>query len=146
MEEVRKLMREALATVFAFYYKVHSFHWNVEGQDFYEYHHLFEDIYSDVYDSIDPLAEEIRALSATAPLSLAEIKTLTKISETTGPLNTVQMVNSLFTDNAIVIDSLNAAFASAQKQNLQGLCNFLADRLDKHNKWAWFLRSSKKGN
>lgn len=144
MEEVRNLLKEALATVFAFYYKTHSFHWNVEGSNFYEYHHLFEDIYEDVYDSIDPLAEELRAISAYAPLNLSQIILLSDVKETTSNLTVEQMVSTLAADNTVVINALTVAFNAAQKQNLQGLCNFLADRLDKHNKWAWFLRSSKK--
>lgn len=145
MDELKKTLKEALATVFAFYLKTHYFHWNVEGDDFYQYHKMFQKIYEDVYESVDTLAEEIRTLQSYAPGSLTRFKELSKVEcELKIPPGHV-MVERLLADNEIVIECLNKAFAEAQTHNKQGLMNFLADRIDKHNKWSWFLRSTKKG-
>ncbi len=145
MDELKKALKETLATVFAFYLKTHYFHWNIEGEDFYQYHKMFEKIYEDVYKSIDPLAEEIRTLQSYAPGSLTRFKELSKVEcELKIPTGQV-MVERLLTDNEIVIECLNKAFSEAQTQNKQGLMNLLADRIDKHNKWSWFLRATKKG-
>ena len=56
-------LNELLADVISFYFKAHSAHWNVMGPDFAEYHSLFESIYSDVYESVDPIAENVRKLA-----------------------------------------------------------------------------------
>lgn len=145
MDEARKQLKETLATVFAFYLKAANFHWNVEGPDFFEYHKLFEMIYNDVYGSIDPLAEQLRAAGTYAPGSFKRFQELSQIEDALEPLSAKEMVQRLYDDNAIVIDSLNKSFSAAQSQNMQGLMNFLADRIDQHNKWAWFLRATKKG-
>ena len=63
-------LTEALADVVSFYFRAHGAHWNVIGPDFSEYHNLFNEIYEDVYSSIDPLAENLRKLGAPAPFQL----------------------------------------------------------------------------
>lgn len=146
MDELRTQLKETFATVFAFYLKSHNFHWNVEGPTFYMLHKLFQKIYEDVYDSIDPLAEEIRAIMSYAPGSLTRISELSLIDDEVEIPSYEEMVNQLLHDNEIVIDSLSKSFDAASKVGEQGLMNFLADRIDKHKHWAWFLRAtSKKG-
>lgn len=142
MNELRMQLKETLATVFTFYLKAHYFHWNVEGVNFYQHHKMFQKIYEDVYDSVDPLAEHIRTLSAYAPGSMERFKELTTISEETSVPTAEEMIKQLLADNDAVIISLNKAFVEAQKHKQQGIMNFLADRIDQHNKWGWFLRSS----
>lgn len=144
MDELRKQLKETLATVFGFYLKAHNFHWNVEGPNFREYHGLFQEIYEDTYGSIDNLAERIRTVGTYAPGSFTRYAELSKVEDEVGVPSQVEMVDMLAADNAIVIDSLNKSFSEASKLNMQGLMNFLADRIDQHNKWAWFLRASKK--
>lgn len=145
MDELRNSLKETLATVFAFYLKVHNCHWNVEGPNFYEYHKMLEQIYEDVYDSVDSIAEHIRTIGAYAPGGLTQYANMSRVEDAPEEVASAgQMVEMLLTDNAIVIDILNESFKYAQKQNLQGLMNFLADRIDKHQQWGWFLRATTK--
>ncbi len=144
MDELRKQLKETLATVFSFYLKVHSFHWNVEGPMFYEYHKLFEQIYEDVYDSIDDLAENLRKVGTYAPGSYTRFAELSNVADCVDVPAPADMIDILLSDNAIVIDSLNASFKQASAINNQGLMNYLADRIDHHSKWSWFLRASRK--
>ena len=57
MDELKQAMKVAFASEYAFALKSQNFHWNVEGNDFYELHLLFERIYDEVYGSIDNFAE-----------------------------------------------------------------------------------------
>jgi starvation-inducible DNA-binding protein len=146
MDDLKKQLKETLATVFSFYLKAANFHWNVEGPDFYQYHKLFEDIYGDTYASIDPLAEHCRTLGTYAPGSFKRFAELTKIEDALDPISASAMVSQLHSDNLIVIDTLTTSLTKAQKHNQQGLMNFLADRIDQHQKWGWFLNATKKGS
>jgi starvation-inducible DNA-binding protein len=62
MSALTDSLKTVLSDAVTMYFTAHGFHWNVEGQDFSQYHDLFADIYEDVYSSIDPLAEDIRKL------------------------------------------------------------------------------------
>lgn len=144
MDELKTQLKTTFAVVFSFYVKVHGFHWNVVGEEFYSYHKMFQKIYEDVYDSIDPLAEHIRVLGTFVPASLQRIQTLSKIADQSEVPDAKKMLEQLQSDNQIVIASLSDAFSEASKLNKQGLMNFLADRIDQHEKWGWFIKSSLK--
>lgn len=144
MDELRKQLKETLATVFSFYLKAHNFHWNVEGPLFFEYHKLFQQIYEDVFESVDDLAENLRKIGTYAPGSYTRFSELSKIVDCIDVPSQTEMVEQLLSDNVIVLDSLNESLKQATSINNQGLMNYLADRIDAHNKWAWFLRASKK--
>ena len=144
MDELVKSMKVSLATVFSFYLKAHYFHWNVEGPDFFQYHDMFGKIYEDVFESVDVFAEQIRTLDSYAPGSFQRFSELSKVEdEIKIPVCSV-MVKRLLADNETVIEVLNETFKHAETQNKQGLMDFLGTRIDKHNKWGWFLRSAMK--
>lgn len=52
------------------------------------------------------------------------------------------LVTSLYATNQCVLTSLNSAFQIANATNEQGVANFLAERIDNHQKWAWQLSAS----
>jgi starvation-inducible DNA-binding protein len=141
MEQLVQAMRKVLANSFVFYTKALNFHWNVEGDDFPQYHEFFGKLYSEVYGSIDSTAEEIRALGEYAPGSLKRFIELSDLQEDVAVPSLDDMLVALYRDNSILINSLNQAFVEAEKQNEQGLMDYLAGRIDSHKKHAWMLRS-----
>lgn len=136
-------MKIVLANASTFYHAVHRFHWNVVGADFYEYHKFFDDIVSDVYDSLDPLAENIRKLGGEAPYLFSELEELSTIKVEKPSSNDPKvLVSALAAKNKEMIDCLKETFDIANKDNEQGVANFIAERIDMHQKWNWFLTSS----
>jgi starvation-inducible DNA-binding protein len=145
MEELKLSLKIALANTFVMYYKAQSYHWNVEGINFSQYHDFFGDIYQEVYGSVDSMAEELRALNEFAPHSLMDLYTYKTVQEDdTLPTSVVDMLSSLQVANQEVIDSLNNLFTKSNEQNEQGLADLAATRLDAHKKHAWMIRSSLK--
>lgn len=145
MNELQAVMQIVLANTFTMYFKAHTYHWNVEGMFFSQYHDFFGDLYEELYGAIDPTAEEIRALDAYAPISIVDMMKSSTLSEDeVKPANIRLMLSNLLAANSAVVESLNKAFGVAQTMGNQGLMDFLAGRLDVHNKHAWMLRSSLK--
>jgi starvation-inducible DNA-binding protein len=135
-------LKKALSDMFTFYVKSWGFHWNVEGPAFPSYHRLFGEIYKDVGEAIDALAEHIRTLDIYAPGSMERFKQLSVIEEQLQIPRATIMVRELLHDNEVVIHSLREAFNEAKDH--KGLENFLAERLDMHEKFSWQLRSTSK--
>ena len=139
-------MRKCLANTFVFYFKAHSFHWNIEGINFPTYHSFFGDLYEDLHGAVDPLAEEIRALDQYAPLGINELYRVATIADSNLKGDQVkEMLTAALSDNAAVLECLNTSFVLASKENKQGLVDFLAGRIDIHKKHEWMLRSCLKG-
>ena len=137
----------ALATVLAdatvFYHRTHGFHWNIIGTDFPQYHAKFEEIYSDVWESLDGIGESLRKVGVFAPFRLTDLARMATVND--GPVagyDRTVLVADLITTNAGVFESLNKAFQIASSTGQQGIANFLAGRIETHDKWAWQLSAS----
>jgi starvation-inducible DNA-binding protein len=146
MEQLLDALKRAFANTHAMYIKSHGFHWNVVGNDFPQYHAFFETIYSEVYGSIDSFAEHIRACGAYAPASYTELSRLADIEDILGVPVILDMIQILYTDNQIVLNSLRTAYEAAEAAGEIGLSNYLQDRYDAHTKHAWQLRSTLRQN
>lgn len=145
MNELQAVMHIVLANTFTMYFKAHSYHWNVEGMFFSQYHDFFGDLYGELHGAVDPIAEEIRALDAYAPISIADMmKSATLSEDLVKPANVRLMLSNLLAANSAIVESLNKAFGVAQTAGNQGLMDFLAGRLDVHAKHAWMIKSSLK--
>lgn len=144
MEELQKALKVAFASEFTYYLKAHNFHWNVEGMFFKQLHDLFGGIYEEVYGSIDDFAENIRKTGAYTPGSLERFSMLSRVDDENGVPDAKGMVSELLEDSEKMIGIYKMTFKYAERLNEQGLCDFIANRMDAHQKHAWMLRSTLK--
>lgn len=142
MEQLVEKMHKLQASTFALYLKAHLFHWNIEGQDFHQYHDFFGDLYGEIWGSVDTTAEQIRALGAKAKGSLTEYKELSVVRDQMSQLSIQDMNSMLYRDNEALIAVLNEVHDEAEKQRAFGLLNYIEGRIDIHKKHSWMLRSS----
>jgi starvation-inducible DNA-binding protein len=145
MKELIEEMKIGLATSFAFFLKSQYFHWNVEGPNFAQYHDFFGKLYEEVSNSVDPFAEQIRALGAYSPGSLGRFKELSKIEDADNIPGPSAMMKELMLDNQIIISQLEKINKLANEAGKKGLTNFIEGRIDVHSKHAWMLKSFLKG-
>ena len=146
MEQLQQIAKIAFASEFSFALKAQNFHWNVEGKDFYEYHQLFDVIYTEVYGSIDNFAENIRKIETYTPASLSRFNMLSKVEDETEILLPGAMMQELLMDNEKMIIILKKVYDASEAAGKHGFSNFLAERMDAHEKHGWFLRASLKSN
>jgi len=134
-------LRVLLGNTFVMYFKAQSHHWNVEGINFSQFHDFFGKLYEDVYGSIDHIAEEIRAMREYAPRTISEIYEYKTLNEGNVSVTVEQMLQDLQNANDGVLESLNKSMEIATRENKQGLADFLAGRIDTHEKHGWMIRS-----
>jgi starvation-inducible DNA-binding protein len=121
--------------------KAQQYHWNVEGDDFPQYHTFLGNLYEEVNSVTDQIGEHIRTLDAYAPLSFRRLLELTSIEETDVAPGRMVMIRNLYSDNNKVLSSIMEAYRLAERYNELGLSNFLQDRITAHKKHQWMLRS-----
>lgn len=131
-----------LASAYSLSIKSQQFHWNVEGDNFPQYHEFFGSYYSEVYDNtIDKLAEIIRQLDEYTPGSLSRFAELSQIQDQVKVPRAQLMMQELYADNEKMLDMYKQAFHVANEADEQGIANFIAERIDAHSKHRWMLRS-----
>lgn len=138
-------LKVVLADTFAFYLKAHNYHWNVEGENFNDYHAFFATLYNEAWLATDLVAEHIRTLDEYVPGSFGRFYQLATISDETNIPTAINMVRKLEEDNKKVLASLAAAHEQAEKANKIGIVNFIEERIDIHEKHGWMLRAIAKG-
>lgn len=134
-------LRTTLADVFVVYFKSHSFHWNVEGPDFAQYHSFIGDFYNDLWGSVDTIAELIRTLDVYAPVSLARLMSYSQIEEADTIPDAKSMLMTMKRDNDRILAQLLKAYNEAEADGEIGISNHLQGRIETHEKHAWMLRA-----
>lgn len=123
--------------------KTRNYHWNVTGPNFASLHKFFETQYEELNETVDQIAERIRALGGKPVSKLSEIATIARIKEdSVQSLSAKEMVASLLSDNEIVIRKIRADLVSITKLEDAGTVEFLTGLLEKQEKAAWMLRAT----
>jgi starvation-inducible DNA-binding protein len=144
LDKLIAAMKITLGTAFTLYLKVHAAHWNTEGITFVAMHRLFGDIYTEIWASIDDIAEQIRQLDAYAPSSLERMIELSRLKGSNEVFPASEMLIMLMKDTETMIMVLSETLHLAEQEDRQGLVNFLAGRIEAHSKHRWMLRASAK--
>lgn len=144
MEELINQLKKALADTVVFGMKTHFYHWNVEGEDFFQYHTLFQRIYEEVEGSVDMIGEQIKTLDATAPLGPRRIAELSTIMETDVASSPINAARTLYADNQKVMETLMEAYKMAERFSVFGVSNVIQDRITAHQNHQYLLRQTLK--
>ena len=80
-QEIADGLGRLLADTWVLYGKTHGFHWNVTGPMFTSLHAMFDTQYNELWDSLDEIAERIRALGLPAPFGDSTLTKLASIEE-----------------------------------------------------------------
>lgn len=137
-------LKVLLASTQAFAIKTQNFHWNVEGSNFPQYHLFLDTLYSDVNETIDPVAEYIRILGHYTPGSLTRYIELSIIQDQTKIPRAQLMFAELLQDSEKMTELVVAIFDEATNERQQGIANYMAELQDLYGKKAWFIRSTLK--
>ena len=141
MQKLIEQLKVILGTNFALYLKSHNYHWNIEGNNFPQYHAFLDTFYNEVFLQNDPIAEHIRYLDAYAPGSFTRFLELSVVDEATTVPDALTMMMALKNDNERYIIQLRAGIVVADEVGEPAVSNFLQDLLGAHQKKAWMLRS-----
>jgi starvation-inducible DNA-binding protein len=134
-----------LADTFALAVKSHGYHWNVTGSLFKPLHEFLQAQYEELYEAADDIAERIRALDATAPVSMAQMLAATKITETkSATFTATAMLQDLAAAHDVLLAGLKAAEDVADETDDTATEDLLASRRRAHEKTLWMIKAQLK--
>jgi starvation-inducible DNA-binding protein len=133
-------LSEVLADTCILSIKTQSFHWNIVGPLFHDAHKLTEVQYQDMAESIEEIAERIRAIGHIAPGSFEQFKKLSEITEAVELPSAEEMIRQLHADNQTCCQRLRKAAAEAQRVKDVKTLDLLTDRIGQHEQNVRLLR------
>jgi len=134
-------LSRVLADTYTLYLKTHNYHWNVTGPQFNDLHAMFMGQYTELWNSVDLIAERIRSLGHAAPGTYKSFAALSSIKEEEGVPSATKMLKNLLAGHETVARTCRDAFPAAEKASDQPTMDLLTQRLQVHEKTAWMLRS-----
>ena len=139
--EIAKGLSRVLADSYTLYLKTHNFHWNVSGPMFNSLHVMFMEQYTELWNSIDDIAERIRALDEPAPGSYTEFARLSSIKEAVGVPSAKDMIQQLLEGHEAVARTARSVIPASESGGDEATVDLLVGRIQVHEKTAWMLRS-----
>ena len=104
-------------------------------------HLMFMDQYTELWNSLDVIAERIRALGIVAPYGGATLARLASIGNVTQPPSALDMVRELVAGHEAVARIACSIFPMVEDARDEPTGELLTERLQIHEKTAWMLRS-----
>jgi starvation-inducible DNA-binding protein len=97
-----QFLNKEVANFGLLYTKLHNFHWFVKGSMFYQLHEKFEELYDEVTEHFDAIAERVLMLDARPAATLKEFLELASLKEASGNESTMEMIASAAADFEIL--------------------------------------------
>jgi starvation-inducible DNA-binding protein len=130
-----------LADSYTLYLMTHNFHWNVTGPQFSSLHLMFMTQYTEQWNSLDEIAERIRALGHPAPGTNREFVQLSSVKEVEGVPAANDMIRFLVTAQETTARTARKLLPVVDAAHDAPTADLLTRRLEAHEKNAWMLRS-----
>ena len=124
-----------------FYQKLRHYHWNVKGAQFFQLHAKFEEIYTEVGDQIDEIAERIVGLNGTPLHTLADMLKHASVKEDASLPSGADMVARTIADIEHLGTNLQAALEAAEAANDNTTFNLLDGIHDAPQGHLWMLKA-----
>lgn len=138
-----KLLKQLQADSIVLFMKVHNFHWNVRGSDFYQIHKATEGIYEDFADMFDDLAERIVQLGEKPVVTLTEaVKTAKVKEESRTEFKSKDILKEILRDFEYLEKEFKELSQLAEKENDRVTAAYADDKTATIQKSIWMFRAS----
>ncbi|MDX7899390.1 Dps family protein [Aeromonas rivipollensis] len=134
-------LNKLLASYQILYMNVRGFHWNIRGNQFFELHLKFEEIYNDLLLKVDALAERILTLDGVPLHSFSDYIKISAIPEQKGLHDGRACVESLLESFRELLVAQRRILGQAAEAGDEGTASILSDYVQQQEKLVWMLRA-----
>lgn len=107
------------------YVKLHNYHWNVKGPQFFTLHTKFQELYEEAALHVDEIAERILTRKGTPVATMRDFLANSTIEEASNNETAEVMVDNLINDYNKVLGELKTAMEVAEQHNDQTSADLL---------------------
>ncbi len=136
-----KQLNILLANYNIYYQNLRNFHWNLTGENFFDLHAKFEDLYNDAKEKIDEIAERILTLRFRPLSNFSDYLQEGSIEEAGKVQEDWLMVKMILENHRSLITSMRKVIEAADKANDEGTIDMVGGFLSSLEKRSWMLDS-----
>lgn len=140
MSKTIKQLKQLQSDAHALYIKLHNYHWNIEGMDFFPVHNQTEEIYTSMSTLYDDAAERVLQLGEKPYLTMGELAKATKIKEEKkDSFRSKEVVKSIICDYEYLLKLFSDISKTAGDAGDKTTEAFADDNVAKLEKDLWML-------
>ncbi len=137
-------LNHLLADLVVEYHKLQSFHWYVKGEDFFQAHVKIEELYDDVNDFVDQVAEVILQIGAQPISSMRQFLDTSSIEEREDSyVSSKDAYASIIEDFQGILDEAVSIKGVADGENAYLVSTTMDDLIVSLSKTLWMLRQGR---
>lgn len=124
-----------------FYINTRGFHWNIKGDNFFELHLKFEELYTDTQLKIDEVAERILTLGYTPNHSFTDYLKLSAIKEQQNVTDGKKAITSVINSFTILLKLERELLNLSADAGDEGTNALMSDYIRQQEKLVWMYSS-----
>ena len=136
-----KELNALLCDLHVFCQNVRGFHWNVQGQNFFELHAKFEEFYTDLQVKIDEVAERVLTLGGQPLHTMQDYVAGATIPAVKDVHDGVEAVRHCAAAFGVLLVRERALLAATEQAGDEGTHALMSDYVREQEKTSWMLRA-----
>lgn len=130
-----------LADYQLFYINARGFHWNIAGEQFFELHAKFEELYTDALVKIDEVAERILTLGHTPLHTFSDYLEYTSIKEVKNVSDGRKAVEKVLQAFQVLLTTERELLSLTDDADDEGTNALMSDYIREQEKLVWMYSS-----
>jgi starvation-inducible DNA-binding protein len=131
------LLNDLLSNYSVFYQNTRGYHWNIKGENFFELHEKFEELYNDLMMKIDEVAERILTLGSDPEHRFSAYVAQSEIKEATEMQNGKAAMEDILNSFKVLLVKQRAIMAVAGEADDEGTSALMSDYIREQEKTIW---------
>jgi starvation-inducible DNA-binding protein len=140
-KELAEKLNFLLANYSVFYQNTRGYHWNIKGENFFELHVKFEELYNDLIVKIDEVAERILTLGYTPEHQYSEYVKVSEIPESQKVSDGKKAVNQILDAFKVTLKLQREILDLSDEADDEGTNALMSDYISEQEKLVWMYSS-----
>ena len=138
--ELENKLNEFLADLNLFYRKLQNYHWNVQGKDFFQVHAKLEELYNEINEQIDEIAEHIAILGGQPLGTLKDYLEKSTIKEAENKkIKSSEIYNNILADYEELLKQTMEIKEEAEAEKNYATSSLIDEYILEYGKIIWML-------
>ncbi|MFT5618931.1 MAG: starvation-inducible DNA-binding protein [Arenicella sp.] len=136
-EKLTAKLNQLLSDYQVYYQNTRGFHWNLKGDDFFELHLKFEELYNDLKIKIDEIAERILTIGSTPTHTYTDYLKSSSIKEVKNVTNGKKAIKSILDSFRSILILQREILDLSNKAGDEGTNALMSDYIAEQEKLVW---------
>lgn len=136
-KQLAALLNDLLANYSIFYQNARGYHWNIQGEKFFELHLKFEELYNDLFLKIDEVAERILTLGYSPDHKSSSYLKSTEIPESSEVNNGRKAIEQILQAFQMLLSKQRHLLELSDEISDEGTNALMSDYIREQEKLVW---------